>query len=133
MNEQVQCINISFNIPYNILEYITSIVFKPSKRMHIRKYNDIVFLKFLIIFHLLQPNSIRELYRKIKANQITFDEKLPSIQTISYRMKKIDKEKLSRLIKKLIGSIVAIDSTKLKNNEKRLPKNFVSEEKRKTT
>ena len=108
---------LSFNIPINILEYISSIVCKPSKRMHIRKYSDIVFLKLLIIFHLLQPNSIRELYRKIKANQITFDEKLPSIQTISYRLKKIDKEKLSRLIKKLIGSIVAIDSTKLKNNE----------------
>jgi len=33
-------------------------------------------------------------------------------------LKKLDKEKLSRLMKKLIGSIVAIDSTKLKNNEK---------------
>ena len=86
--------------------------------MHIRKYNDIVFLKFLIIFYFLQTNSIRELYRKIKANQIAFDEKLPSIQTISYRKKKIDKEKLSRLMKKLIGSIATIDSTKLKNNEK---------------
>jgi len=77
MYEKTQYITISFNIPNNILESITNIVCKPSKRMHIRKYNDVVFLKFLIIFHLLQPNSLRELYRKIKANQIAFDEKLP--------------------------------------------------------
>ncbi|WP_158005846.1 hypothetical protein, partial [Fervidobacterium thailandense] len=82
------------------------------------KYGDVLFLKLLIIFHFLQSRSIRELYRKIKAKQVIFDEKLPSIQTISYRMKKIDKEKLSGLVKKLIGSIVAIESTRLKKNEK---------------
>ncbi|ODN30478.1 transposase [Fervidobacterium thailandense] len=118
MNEGAQLITVSFNIPNDILESIASIVCKPSKRMYLRKYGNVLFLKLLIIFHFLQSRSIRELYRKIKAKQVIFDEKLPSIQTISYRMKKIDKEKLSGLVKKLIGSIVAIESTRLKKNEK---------------
>ncbi|WP_372590075.1 hypothetical protein U0O82_04355 [Fervidobacterium thailandense] len=118
MNEEIQLNTVSFSILNDILESIASIVCKPSKRMYLRKYGDVVFLKLLIIFHFLQSHSIRELHRKIKAKQVIFDEKLPSIQTISYRMKKIDKEKLSGLVKKLIGSIVAIESTRLKKNEK---------------
>ncbi|ODN30442.1 hypothetical protein A4H02_05255 [Fervidobacterium thailandense] len=34
----------------------------------------------------LQSNTIRELFGKIKANQITLDDKLASIQTISYKL-----------------------------------------------
>lgn len=34
----------------------------------------------------LQSNTIRELFGKVKANQMSFDDKLASIQTMSYKL-----------------------------------------------
>ncbi|GEM_PF-2753835 len=70
MNKFIALISLSISLTVSL--NLSQVSFVNLLNMHIHKYSDIAFLKFLIIFHLLQPNSIREL---------------------SYRLKKIDKEK----------------------------------------
>lgn len=77
--------------------------------MDVRKYRDVVFHKLILIFHFLQCHFLQPplliAHKRIKSGLTIFAEKHSSIQTISYRMKRMEKEEVSKFVKKLIRSV----------------------------
>ncbi|HPZ17678.1 MAG TPA: hypothetical protein PLL03_04615, partial [Fervidobacterium sp.] len=102
-------------IPEKSLEAIAKIVFKRSRRMFTRKYSDLDILRVIIAMYLTKCQYVREFYDEVKRGNIYYPYKLPSRQTLMYRMKYIDKTKISGMMKKVAGSILAIDSSELRN------------------
>ena len=116
-------------IPEKSLEAIAKIVFKRSRRMFTRKYSDLDILRVIIAMYLTKCQYVREFYDEVKRGNIYYPYKLPSRQTLMYRMKYIDKTKISGMMKKVAGSILAIDSSELRNKKERLHALYNSKEK----
>ena len=113
-------IHLKIIVPQKLVSKITKLVFENTKRMYLRKYPDHIFATFLILMYLLNIQSVRRLYQYILEGKIAFKGKLPSRQTVYYRLKFVSKKKLSKKLKKLFGTLLVIDSTPLKWKNLRL-------------